>query len=92
MKEGISLKERARRAWQFRHDKRLEARSFMRDKDEVEMLQARDMHLYGTPDGPTFEFLVKRLRDAGLKGNEVYEAIIQSSERSDPAINKLLGL
>jgi hypothetical protein len=44
------------------------------------------------PDGPTFEFLVERCRQAGLTGDEVYEAIIVGSYRTNEGVNKLLGL
>jgi hypothetical protein len=61
IKSGVSLKERAKMAWQFRQNKRLEARAFMKNEEEKELLRRRDTVKYGTPDGPTFEFLVKHL-------------------------------
>lgn len=64
----------------------------MADAVEVELLRERDMAKYGNPDGPTFEFLVERLQDAGLEGDVVYEVIIDESYRTDVELNKRLGL
>jgi hypothetical protein len=80
------------RAWRIRHNARLKARAMMADSEEVEMLEVRDIVEYGSADGPTFEFLVKECQDAGLKGNAVYEAIIEGSYRTNRGINKKLGL
>lgn len=79
-------------AWRVRHEARLQARSMMTDPAEVELLRARDMAISGNPDGPTFEFLVEKLREAGLEGNAIYEAVIEGAYRTDAGINKLLGL
>jgi hypothetical protein len=57
--QGRSLEERARHAWQIRHEARTEARSMMESAVEIEDLRARDLRLYGNPDGPTFEQLVQ---------------------------------
>jgi hypothetical protein len=53
---------------------------------------ARDLSKYGNPDGPTFEFLVDQLRQAGLTGDEVYDAIITGAYRTSEGVNKSLGL
>ena len=90
--QGASARERAERAWNIRHDARLEARSLMADAAEVEMLRQRDIAKFGTPDGPTFDFLVERLTEAGLKGDAVYEAIIDQSYRTDAELDRRLGL
>lgn len=91
IKDGLSLDVRARMAWKFRHDKRREARALMADKSEVEMLRQRDIKIYRSPNGPTFRFLVKRLSDEGVLENEVYEAIIKGSYRTNAGVNKSLG-
>jgi len=92
VKDGLSLKARAKMAWQFRHERRIEARSFMSDPVEVEMLRARDRKVYGSPDGPTFTFLVRRLRSEGLSVNEAYEAVIKGSYRTNAGFDKQLGI
>jgi hypothetical protein len=91
IKDGFSLDVRARMAWKFRHDKRLEARALMADKSEVELLRQRDIKIYRSPNGPTFRFLFNRLSDEGLSENEVYEAIIKGSYRTNAGVNKSLG-
>jgi hypothetical protein len=58
----------------------------MADPREVDLLQARDVSQYGNPDGPTFEYLVQQLTNAGLEGDAVYEAIIEGSYRTDPSM------
>ena len=91
IKDGLSSNVRARMAWKFRHDKRREARVLMADKSEVEMLRQRDIKVYRSPNGPTFRFLVKRLSGEGLSENEVFEAIIKGSYRTNAGVNKSLG-
>ncbi|HLL73324.1 MAG TPA: hypothetical protein VK363_17935 [Pyrinomonadaceae bacterium] len=59
---------------------------------EVEALRARDLKKYGNPDGPTFEFLVEKLKSSGFKGDALYETIIEISCRADPEVNRNLGL
>lgn len=81
--EGHSARERAEQAWRIRHDARIEARNKMTEPREVALLQARDMAVYGHPDGPTFEFLVERARKSGLTGSAIYESIIDSSSRTN---------
>lgn len=90
--QGLSAKERARKAWQIRHDARLQAREMMADPDEVEALKQRDIAEYEDEKGPTFEFLVQEWRDAGLKGNAVYIAIIEGARRTNRDVNQKLGL
>ena len=90
--QGLSAKQRAKKAWQIRHDARLQAREMMTDPEEVEMLRARDIAEYGNEEGPTFEFLVQEWRDAGLKGNAIYVAIIEGARRTNKGVNKKLGL
>ena len=63
----------------------------MADPDEVELLRARDLARYGNPDGPTFDFLVERLRVMGIEGDAVYEIIIEGSYRTDAELNRNLG-
>jgi hypothetical protein len=85
--EGLSAELRARQAYTIRHDARIEARNMMSNKAEVEQLRARDQVKYGDRDGPTFEYLVDKNRDKGLEGDAVYEAIIESSARTDEQTN-----
>jgi hypothetical protein len=88
---GLSAKERAKKAWQVRHDARLEARAMMADSEEVEDLRQRDLVEYGDPDGPTFEFLVEECREADLEGDAVYVAIIEGARRTNKRTDQKLG-
>ncbi|MEZ4949433.1 MAG: hypothetical protein R2784_08605 [Saprospiraceae bacterium] len=85
--EGMDLKSRAKMAYEMRHDARVNARFLMQDKDAVSALQARDFEKYGNPDGPTFEFLIQLNTDKGLTIEEAYQAIIDSSSKTDKRYN-----
>lgn len=87
--QGISLKDRADRAWRIRHDARIEARWMMENPIEIEDLRERDRRLYGNPDGPTFDQLVEDNHRRGLEGDEVYEQII-GSQTTNREVNKHL--
>ncbi len=90
--EGVALPERAKRAFQARHDARRTARAMMSNPEAVRALEARDRGKYGTPDGPSFEWLVKRAEEKGLTGDAIFEEIIASSQRTDAATNSAMGL
>jgi PII-like signaling protein len=64
----------------------------MPDPVEVERLRRRDLEKYDNPDGPTFDQLVQQWKNKGLSGDEVYEAIIGSSQRTDRDVNKRFNL
>ena len=82
--EGLSVVERAKKAFQIRHDARLNGRYMMKDRFEVAALRDRDNKKYGNPDGPTFEHMVAFGRENGLTGDRIYEGIIESSARVQP--------
>ncbi|HEY0136972.1 MAG TPA: hypothetical protein VGB85_22975 [Nannocystis sp.] len=90
--QGQTAEARARAAFQARHDARVTARAMMQDSAAVEALRARDQEKYGTPDGPSFEYLVERAQQKGLAGDAVYESIVESAQRTDAATNRSLGL
>lgn len=86
--EGCPLEERARRASQIRHDARLHAREMMGDPGEVEQLRARDQQVYGRPDGPTFDQLLKAHRQDGCSDDEAFERIIIEAQATNAEINE----
>jgi len=88
LRKGIGIKQRAIRAWQIRHDARLRARELMENPREVELLRNRDLKIYGDSDGPTFEFLVERAGNLGLRGDKIYEAIINDSYTTNAEVDK----
>ncbi|PWC54732.1 hypothetical protein [Azospirillum sp. TSO22-1] len=91
-RQGLGAEERARRAYEIRHEARIEARAYMRNKQEVAVLRARDREKYGNPDGPTFDQLVAQNREKGLQGDAAYEAIVGSANRTDAGYNKTYGV
>ncbi len=89
---GDSIEMRARTAYTSRHDARMIARAMMQDPAAVAALQDRDRAKYGTPDGPTFEFLVERATEKGLTGDAIYTSIVESAQQTDAATNASMGL
>lgn len=85
---GIVIADRALKAWEIRHNARLMAREMMSDKTEVELLRARDLKVYGNPNGPTFEYLVAEAEMSGLTGDEIFEWIIKGAQRTNVEVNK----
>jgi hypothetical protein len=55
----------------------------MSDVTEVELLRVRDLAKYGNPDGPTFEFMVEQLQNAGLLEDDIYGTIISAAYRTN---------
>jgi hypothetical protein len=92
LEEGLSAEARAKRAYAVRHKARLDARAMMSSQTAVRALRARDRVKYGNPDGPSFEYLVKRNKAKGLTGDAVFEAIIGSARRTNKAVNDRLGV
>ena len=84
------MDKRAKLAWKFRRDKRLEARAMMGNDYQQEELRERDRQKYGNPDGPTFELLIERAKIDGLMENEIYQAIIKGSYRTNAGTDKKL--
>ena len=89
---GDALETRARTAFTARHDARKIARTMMQDADAVAALETRDRAKYGTPDGPSFEWLVERATQKGLIGDAIFTSIIESAQQTDAATNTALGL
>lgn len=85
--DGLDLKTRSQKAYQIRHDARVNARFMMQDKTAVKTLQDRDQQKYGNPDGPTFEYLLKKNTDKGLSLEAAYQAIINSSSQANNKYN-----
>jgi hypothetical protein len=89
---GRSAEERARAAYQIRHDARLAARAKMQNPAAVAALEARDLAKYGHPDGPTFDELLAKNRARGLSGDAAYLAIVESAQRTNGAVNEMMGV
>lgn len=85
--QGISLKDRAQKAYSLRHNARKQARFMMQNKIEVKALKERDIARYGNPDGPTFEYLLQKNQEEGQSLSEAYENIIQSAKKTNSRYN-----
>jgi hypothetical protein len=88
--QDYALEERSRRVWQLRRDARLQARAMMENPSEVEQLRARDLQIYGNPDGPTFDQLVEAHRLKGCSGDEAFERIIKGAQTTNTGVNEQL--
>jgi len=86
--DGIDLKTRAEKAYELRHNARVNARFMMQSPIEVKGLQARDLIKYGNPNGPTFDYLIKKNTDKGNSLDEAYQSIINSASRVSTVYNK----
>jgi len=60
----------------------------MEDPSQVEELRNRDLHKYGDPDGPSFQYLIQQATELGLKGDKMYEAIIEGSFMTNADVNR----
>lgn len=92
VKEGLSAEERARKAYEIRHNARMTCRAMMGSQFEVIMLQIRDWWEYSSKDGPTFEWLVDKAKGKGLEGDAIYEEIIGSANRRNAKVDKAMGV
>lgn len=91
-KEGVSLEERAHRIWNMRHRARMLARDLMPDPEAVARIRRRDLELYGSEHGPSFEWSVSRGRSQGLSEAEVYQGIIEGASRTSAEYNSRFGI
>ena len=88
---GTSLEQRARHAFASRREARLKARTLMSDAADVHLLEARDLALYGRPDGPTFESLFQSLHTSALPTDDIYRMIIESASRTNSEFDRRFG-
>lgn len=89
---GLSLAEQAAELQQIRHNARITARGMMGDSEGVAILQRRDLEKFGNPDGPSLDQLVEKAVLGGMRGDEVWDSIIGSSQRTDAATNAKFGV
>lgn len=80
-----SLENQAYQAFSLRNEFRTTARELMADRATAESL-------YITDPNRTWEQMVNKQINNGLIGDDIYRAIINSSQKSRPSVNKSLGL
>lgn len=83
--KDLSLKKQAKQAFALRNKYRTQAREMMADRVAAESLYKSDPNL-------TWKEIVKKQRAKGLTGDDIYKAIIESSQRSRKSVNVSLGL
>ena len=82
---SLPLEQQAKQAFDLRNQYRARARELMSDRQLAELLYVTDPNL-------TWEQIVQKQIDKGLSGDDIYKAIIESSQRSRTSVNQLLGL
>jgi len=82
---SLPLEQQARQAFDLRNQYRTQARELMSDRQLAESLYATDPNL-------TWEQIIQKQIDKGLSGDDIYKAIIESSQRSRTSVNQSLGL
>ena len=80
-----SPEQQARQAFKLRNQIRIEARELMADRELAD-------HLNATKPNLTWEQVVSKYSERGLSGDALWHAIMESSTRSNPAVNESLGL
>ena len=83
--DSLPLEQQARQAFELRNQYRTQARELMSDRQLAESLYVTDPNL-------TWEQIIQKQIDKGLSGDDIYKAIIESSQRSRTSVNQLLGL
>lgn len=84
-RQGVSAEERARQMCDLRNSVRTWGRDIMQNRADAALLAARDPNR-------TFDELVALQHARGLRGDAVYDAIIESSTRSRPEVNAAFGI
>jgi len=82
---SLPIKEQARQAFDLRNQYRTEARELMADRKLAESLYESDPNY-------TWEQMVQKQINRGLTGDDIYKAILESSQRSRKSVNQSLGL
>ena len=83
--DSLPLEQQARQAFELRNQFRKQARELMSDRQLAESLCATDPNL-------TWEQIIQKQIDKGLSRDDIYKAIIESSQRSRTSVNQSLGL
>ena len=83
--KNLPLEQQAKQAFDLRNQFRAQARELMSDRELAESLYKTDPNL-------TWEQAVQKQVNKGLSGDDIYKAIIESSQRSRTSVNESLGL
>ena len=83
--KNLPLAQQAKQAFELRNKFRTRARELMADRQLAEQLNRTEPNL-------TWDQMVNKQIEKGYSGDEIYKAIIESSQRSRKSINQILGL
>ena len=83
--KSLALEEQAKQAFTLRNQYRTQARELMADRQAAEALNKSDPNM-------TWEEIVNKYISKGFSGDELYQEIINSSQRSRQSVNESLGL
>jgi len=83
--KNLSLEQQAKQAFDLRNQFRTQARELMSDRELAESL-------YKTDPNISWEQVVQKQVNKGLSGEDIYKAIVESSQRSRTSVNESLGL
>jgi ribose 1,5-bisphosphokinase PhnN len=89
--EGVSAEVRATRAWEMRSRFRAQAREMMQNQAEIDLLRQRDRLKYGREDGPTLEWVLRRVSAEGYSSDEAYEMVIAMACSTNREVSERLG-
>ncbi|TGG93455.1 hypothetical protein E4656_10430 [Natronospirillum operosum] len=79
------LDVQAKQAFDLRNSNRTEARELMADRIEADRLYREEPNL-------TWDQMIQRQQSRGLSGDDIYNSILQSSQRTRTEINQRYGL
>jgi hypothetical protein len=91
-REGVPQQQRAERLHEMRHDARMQARSMMRNPNDVRGLEIRDAWTYGNKNGPTFDELLSQKMSQGMSRAEALDKIIVGASRPDAGYHAAAGI
>lgn len=83
--KNLSLEEQAKHAFELRNKFRKEARELMSDRKLADELNINEKNM-------TWEEIIEKTKNKGYEGDEVYNEIINSSQRSRKSVNENLGI
>jgi hypothetical protein len=83
--KSLSLEGQAHQAFNFRNNFRNEARNLMKDRVEAE-------YLFKTEPNMTWEGIVEKYSNQRLEGDDLWNKIIESSQKSRTSANEASGV
>jgi len=84
-KQGVSAQDRAKIMFDQRNALRSWARTLMSDRALADQLNETERNL-------TWDQLIAKLQARGLRGDDLWNALIDSASRSRPSVNDALGI